>query len=60
MTLREKIAAEIAEHPDDANAAAFAVCVLLDRLLDLAGNGWFDRDREMLAALGPDAHGRED
>lgn len=54
-TLREKIETEIERHRDDPAGASLAVCVLLDRMLDLSGNGWFDRDREVLAALGRDA-----
>lgn len=50
MTPREKIAAEIKNHPADPEAAAVAVCVLLgDVIGGLAGNGRFDDDPKMRA-----------
>ena len=50
-TLREKIQAAIDRHPDDSGAASISVCKVLEREIGLAGNGWFDDDPEMQAAL---------
>jgi hypothetical protein len=51
--LRAKIQKVIAENPDP-KAAAIQVCLLLEGLLDLEGNGWFDGDEELEALLAGD------
>lgn len=50
-TLRFKIEAVITGRPGDAGAAALAICVLLENEIGLAGNGWFDDDDAVLAAI---------
>jgi hypothetical protein len=40
--------AEKQRYPKD---AAVKVCILLEDLLDLQGNGWFDDDTELEAVL---------
>lgn len=52
MTLRSKIEHAISQHKNDPHNAALAVCVVLDDEIGLAGNGWFDNDREARKALG--------
>lgn len=44
MNLREQIEQKIAENPNNPEQAAFEVCKMLDLLLSLSGNGWFDDD----------------
>lgn len=46
MNLREQIEQKIAENSNDPEQAAFEVCKMLDLLLSLSGNGWFDDDPE--------------
>lgn len=52
--LRHKIEMEILLHQSDLTKAALAVCILLENEIGLAGNGWFDGDDEVLAALAED------
>jgi hypothetical protein len=54
MSLREEIEAAIKMDPSDPATAALTVCLLLERRLDLAGNGWFDDDETVRKALGLD------
>lgn len=49
--LRELIEDRIRAANGDEKAAAIAVCRLLNRELDLEGNGWFDNDPVMLDVL---------
>jgi hypothetical protein len=50
-TLREQVEKQIVESNGDSKAAAIAICKLMNRHLDMEGNGWFDNDAVMLAAL---------
>lgn len=49
-SLRESIQKEI-EESSSPEAAALAVCVLLEREIGLEGNGWFDDDATVRQAL---------
>lgn len=52
--LRHKIEIEIRMFRQEPDRAALAVCVLLEREIGLAGNGWFDGDDETLDAIAAD------
>lgn len=52
MTLRATIQNIIEQHGSDPHKAAIEVLRELDDRLDLSGNGWFDEDPELIAALG--------
>lgn len=51
MTLREEIKKAIAEANGDTEKAAIAVCRVMENLVGLDGNGWFDDDPEMQELL---------
>ncbi|HBZ8014995.1 TPA: hypothetical protein MM158_005227 [Klebsiella pneumoniae] len=51
MTLRQDIAEAFKAANGNPEQAAIAICKLLDDKIDLAGNGWFDDDDEMLGLL---------
>lgn len=51
MSLRHKIQQTLQLHAGDHEAAAVAICILMDDQLGLYGNGWFDGDELMLAKL---------
>ncbi len=51
MTIRERVEQAI-RGADTPEAAAMDVCIMLEGLVDLAGNGWFDDDPELLRRLG--------
>ncbi|TLX15849.1 hypothetical protein [Rhizobium sp. MHM7A] len=42
---------ELLENHRDPKEAAILVCILLEDLMDLEGNGWFDEDEELMARL---------
>lgn len=48
--LREKIQKLLEAHSEP-KEAAIRVCILLEDLMDLEGNGWFDEDEELMARL---------
>lgn len=50
-TLRQRIQAAIERNREDPEVAALAVCVVLERQLDLGGNGWWNDDPEVLRAI---------
>ena len=50
-TLREAVEDIIKAHGENVQEAAIAVCKMLEDEIGLAGNGWFDGDEVMLAAL---------
>jgi hypothetical protein len=50
-TLRQAIQAAIESANGDAEKAAIAVCITLEDEIGLAGNGWFDGDEVVEAAL---------
>lgn len=54
MTLRAKIEAAITAAKGESKKAAMDVCVLLDRKLELSGDGCFDGDDELLTVLDPE------
>ncbi len=56
-TLREIIQHTIQENAGDPAAAAVEVCLQLERLVGLYGNGWFDNDALMLTHLEAKADG---
>ena len=52
-SLREEIQ-KIIEQYKDPQEAGINVCIYLESILDLNGNGWFDDDEIMLNILGSD------
>lgn len=50
MTIRERIEQAIREAATPGDAS-MEVCVMLEDVLDIAGNGWFDDDPELLERL---------
>lgn len=51
LMLREKIE-ELLMQDSDPKEAAIQVCLLLEDMIDLYGNGWFDDDPVMERRLG--------
>jgi hypothetical protein len=49
--VREAIKAAIQEAGGDIDKAALAACVAIDNEVGLTGNGWFDDDPEVYAAI---------
>ncbi|SOC26966.1 hypothetical protein [Thalassospira xiamenensis] len=50
-SIRTQVEETIRKHPGDPSKAAIELCVMLDERFDLAGNGWFDDDVEVLEAI---------
>jgi hypothetical protein len=50
--MRKDIEEIIRTHVSDPAEAALTVCEYLEEAIGLAGNGWFDDDKQMLARLG--------
>lgn len=50
MTIRERIEQAIRD-ADTPEEAAMEVCIMLEDVIDLSGNGWFDDDPELLDRL---------
>ena len=51
-TLRQQIQKIINNANGDSSAAAFEVCKFLEDEIGLAGNGWFDDDKELCEVFG--------
>lgn len=59
MNIRERIQGVLESTPTPA-AAAIEVCVELEKIIDLAGNGWWDDDPVMVQRLGLDIDESDD